>query len=107
MFNESTDREMRVLVVDDDEPVLEVFADMIASFGVEVATATSSSPAVPCCAKSTGAFASPAAREWFIMPATALPSIHAQLPSGAAPSITMPRRIPPRRAPDPPSPEEG
>jgi DNA-binding response OmpR family regulator len=38
---------MRVLVVDDDEPVLEVLAEMIASFGALVATATSVGEARP------------------------------------------------------------
>ena len=42
MVNESTDHVMRVLVVDNDEPVLEVFADMIASFGVATRHSTAS-----------------------------------------------------------------
>jgi DNA-binding NtrC family response regulator len=33
-------RGMRVLIVDDDDVVLEVFADMVAALGAEVATAT-------------------------------------------------------------------
>jgi CheY-like chemotaxis protein len=41
MSNGSPGRGMRVLVVDDDGPVLEVVAEMIASFGALVATATS------------------------------------------------------------------
>jgi CheY-like chemotaxis protein len=40
-------RGMRVLIVDDDDAVLEVFADMVASLGAEVATATSVGEARP------------------------------------------------------------
>ena len=47
MSHESPGRGMRVLVVDDDEPVLEVLADMIASFGALVTTATSVAEARP------------------------------------------------------------
>jgi CheY-like chemotaxis protein len=38
---------MRVLIVDDDEVVLEVFADMVASLGATVATAISVADARP------------------------------------------------------------
>ena len=38
---EQPGRGMRVLIVDDDHVVLEVFADMVASLGAEVTTATS------------------------------------------------------------------
>ena len=48
-----------------------------------------------------------AAREWLMVPTSPLSTLTVQLPSGPAPSITMPLRIPQRRAPDPPSPEEG
>ena len=47
MSNGSPGRGMRVLVVDDDEPVLEVLAEMVASFGALVATATSVAEARP------------------------------------------------------------
>ena len=40
-------RGMRVLIVDDEDVVLEVFADMIAALGAEVATATSVGEARP------------------------------------------------------------
>ena len=40
-------RGMRVLLVDDDEVVLEVFADMVVSLGAEVTTATSVREARP------------------------------------------------------------
>src|SRR5437868_4784161 len=40
-------RGMRVLIVDDDEVVLEVFADMVAALGADVATATSVQEARP------------------------------------------------------------
>src|SRR6266849_5935444 len=38
---------MRVLIVDDDDVVLEVFADMVASLGAEVTTAISVAEARP------------------------------------------------------------
>ena len=40
-------RGLRVLLVDDDDVVLEVFADMVASLGAEVTTATSVAEARP------------------------------------------------------------
>ena len=40
-------RGMRVLIVDDDDVVLEVFADMVAALGAEVATAISVEEARP------------------------------------------------------------
>ena len=45
MANDLPGLGLKVLVVDDDEPVLEVLADMVASLGAEVATATSVSEA--------------------------------------------------------------
>lgn len=39
--SEQPGREMRVLIVDDDDVVLEVFADMVAALGADVSTATS------------------------------------------------------------------
>ncbi|MBM3219935.1 MAG: response regulator [Candidatus Rokubacteria bacterium] len=40
-------RGMRVLIVDDDDVVLEVFADMVAALGADVTTATSVAEARP------------------------------------------------------------
>jgi DNA-binding NtrC family response regulator len=45
--NELPGRGMRVLIVDDDDIVLEVFADMIAALGAEVTTAVSVDEARP------------------------------------------------------------
>lgn len=45
MANDLPGLGLKVLVVDDDEPVLEVLADMMASLGADVATATSVSEA--------------------------------------------------------------
>jgi CheY-like chemotaxis protein len=39
--SEQPGRGMRVLIVDDDDVVLEVFADMVAALGADVSTATS------------------------------------------------------------------
>ena len=46
-LTEMPGRGMRVLIVDDDEVVLEVFGDMAAALGADVATATSVSEARP------------------------------------------------------------
>lgn len=45
--SDSPGRGMRVLIVDDDDVVLEVFADMVAALGAEVATAVSVDEARP------------------------------------------------------------